>query len=90
MLVCKVKLLCARFQYIMQHEATDPFDVRLLGRDAVMLPPDAISDLVQQTGLSVTHGDLTALRPRPIDPFPPLDYSSSRAQAQVPSGKIRS
>jgi hypothetical protein len=28
------------------------------GPDAVVLPPDPISDLAQQTGLSVTHTDL--------------------------------
>ena len=43
---------------VMQYEAADPVHVRLLRPDAIVLPPDPVPDLVQQTGLSVTHIDL--------------------------------
>jgi hypothetical protein len=36
---------------MMRHEAPDPVHVRLLGPDAVMLAPDPVPDLVQQTGV---------------------------------------
>ena len=43
---------------VMQHEAPDPVHVRLLGTDAVVLSPDPVAELVQETGLSFTHTDL--------------------------------
>jgi len=42
----------------MQYETADPVHVRLLGPDAVVLPPNPAPDLVQKAGLSVTHIDL--------------------------------
>jgi len=43
---------------VMQHKASDPVHIRLLRPDAIVLPPDPVPDLVQQTGLSVTNTDL--------------------------------
>jgi hypothetical protein len=43
---------------VMQYEAADPVYVRLLGPDAIVFAPDPVPNLVQQTGLSVTHTDL--------------------------------
>ena len=41
---------------VKEDKAADPLDVSVLGADAVMLEPDAIPHLVQQTRLGWQHG----------------------------------